>query len=50
MDGGPKKWEPRPEPSVPSMRQRRPVMFWIVVIAVLAMVLSTIAGALGAIL
>jgi hypothetical protein len=32
------------------MRQRRPVMFWIVVIAVFAMVISTIAGALSAIL
>jgi hypothetical protein len=32
------------------MRERRPVVFWIVVLAVAAMVLSTIAGFLSVIL
>lgn len=35
-------------PGLPSLRQRRPVMFWVVIIAVVAMVLSTIASFVSA--
>ena len=34
----------------PSLRQRNPIAYWMAILAVLAMVLSTIAAALGAIL
>lgn len=34
--------------SLPSLRQRRPVMYWVVVLAVVAMVLSTIASFVSA--
>ncbi len=50
VGGGPQKREPSAPPDLPSMRKRRPVMFWIVVFAVAAMVLSTIAGFLSVIL
>ncbi len=40
----------RSEPSFPSLRQRRPVLFWIVILAVVAMVLSTIASFVSALL
>jgi hypothetical protein len=38
--------EPRynPSPELPSIRSRRPVLYWTTVIAVLAMVLSTVAS------
>ncbi len=38
---GPQQYEPK---EFPSLRSRRPVMFWVVVLAVAAMVLSTIAS------
>jgi len=50
VGGGPSKREPVAPPSLPSMRNRRPVVFWVVVLAVAAMVLSTIAGFLSVIL
>jgi hypothetical protein len=50
VGGGPSKRQPTRPPDLPSMRERRPVMFWIVVMAVVAMVLSTIAGFLSVIL
>ena len=50
VGGGPTKREPTAPPDLPSMRERRPVVFWVVVFAVLAMVLSTIAGSLSVIL
>ncbi len=34
--------------SLPSLRERRPVMYWVVMLAVLAMVLSTIASFVSA--
>lgn len=40
--GGPSS--ERREPEFPSMRKRRPFMYWIVVLAVAAMVLGTIAS------
>jgi len=50
VGGGPPKRAPAAPPDLPSMRERRPVMFWMVVLAVAAMVLSTIAGFLSVIL
>jgi len=50
VSGGPTKRAPAAPPDLPSMRERRPVMFWMVVLAVAAMVLSTIAGFLSVIL
>lgn len=40
----PKAEEPEPSPisSLAPMRKRRPVVFWMVIVGVLAMVLSTI--------
>ncbi len=37
-------------PTLPSMRERRPVMFWTVIVAVAAMVLSTVASFISAFL
>ena len=34
----------------PSLRERNPVAYWLAILGVVALVLSTIAGALGALL
>ncbi|MDH4276907.1 MAG: hypothetical protein OEZ14_04875 [Acidimicrobiia bacterium] len=50
VGGGPPKQEPVGPPDLPSMRERRPFVFWMVVLAVAAMVLSSVAGFLSVIL
>ncbi len=35
-------------PSLPSLRQRRPVIYWVVILAVVAMVLTTVASFVSA--
>jgi len=50
VGGGAPKRPPTAPPDFPSMRERRPIVFWIVIMAVAAMVLSTIAGFLSVIL
>ncbi|MDH3302388.1 MAG: hypothetical protein OES24_17955 [Acidimicrobiia bacterium] len=50
VGGGPPKREPVGPPDLPSMRERRPIVFWVVVLAVAAMVLSSVAGFLSVIL
>ncbi len=35
-------------PSFPSLRERRPVVYWVVIVAVVAMVLSTVASFVSA--
>ena len=40
--------QPAATQTFPSLRQRRPVMYWVVMLAVLAMVLSTIASFVSA--
>ncbi len=42
--GAPTRQGYDPAPSLPSIRQRRPVLYWTTVVAVAAMVLSTLAS------
>lgn len=48
--GDPRRPSSEGPPSFPSMRERRPVVFWIVILATAALVLGSIAGFLSAIL
>ncbi|MDZ7677154.1 MAG: hypothetical protein U5K29_01225 [Acidimicrobiales bacterium] len=41
---------PEPDDTFPSMKQRNPAMWWVAVIAVVALVLTTAAGAVSALL
>ena len=36
--------------SYPSLRERNPIAYWLAILGVVALVLSTVAGAIGAIL